>query len=90
VELESGFKLSYAGTFKNAGDFVVYVGDGRSDVEAAQLEPVVFARDTLWAELKDEHPRIYPFETFHDVIAVLNREADGWLASFSSTTAAEG
>ena len=90
VELESGFKLSYAGTFKNAGDFVVYVGDGRSDVEAARLAPVVFARDTLWAELKDEHPRIYPFETFHDVIAILDREADGWLASFSSTTAAEG
>ncbi len=90
IEVQSGFKLSYAVAFKNAGDFVVYVGDGTSDVEAARLAAVVFGRDTLWERLKDEHPRIYAFETFHDVIAVLEREADGWLASFSSTTAAEG
>ncbi len=90
IEVQSGFKLAYAAAFKNAGDFVVYVGDGSSDLDAARLAPVVFARDTLLARLKDEHPRIYPFETFHDVIAVLEREADGWLASFSSTTAAEG
>lgn len=88
VEVQSGFKLAYAAAFKNAGDFVVYVGDGESDVEAAQLAPVVFARDTLWARLKDDHPRIYAFQTFHDVIAVLDREADAWLASFSSTTVA--
>ena len=87
VELQSGFKLSYAAAFQNAGDFVVYVGDGQSDVEPARLAAAVFARDTLWERLKDEHPRIYPFETFHDVIAVLDREADSWLASFSSTTA---
>jgi 2-hydroxy-3-keto-5-methylthiopentenyl-1-phosphate phosphatase len=87
--LQSGFKLSYAAAFKNAGDFVV-MGDGTSDVEAARLAPVVFGRDTLWERLKDEHPRIYPFETFHDVIVVLEREATSWLASFFSTTAAEG
>jgi 2-hydroxy-3-keto-5-methylthiopentenyl-1-phosphate phosphatase len=90
IELQSGFKLSYAAAFRDAGDFIVYVGDGTSDVEAARLAPVVFARETLWERLKDEHPHIYAFETFHDVIAVLEREADGWLASFSSTTAAEG
>jgi 2-hydroxy-3-keto-5-methylthiopentenyl-1-phosphate phosphatase len=90
VEVQAGFKLAYAAAFKNAGDFVVYIGDGASDIEAARLAPVVFARDTLWSALKDEHPAIYPFETFHDVIAMLNAEADHWLASFSSTTAAEG
>jgi 2,3-diketo-5-methylthio-1-phosphopentane phosphatase len=90
VELQAGFKLSYAAAFKNAGDFVVYIGDGASDVEAARLASAVFARDTLWERLKQDHPRIYPFETFYDVIAVLDREANSWLASFSSTTAAEG
>lgn len=90
IEVQSGFKLSYATAFRNAGDFVVYVGDGTSDVDPARLAAVVFGRDALWERLKDEHPAIYPFGTFHDVIAVLDREADGWLASFSSTTAAEG
>lgn len=80
VEIEEGFKLSYAAAFRGAGDFVVYVGDGESDVEAARMAPVVFARDTLLARLEGEHPAIYPFETFDDVVAVLDREAEGWLA----------
>jgi len=83
VELQDGFKLSYAAAFKQAGDFVVYAGDGASDVEAARLAPVVFARGTLWERLTDEHPHIYGFETFHDVVAVLDREAEAWLASFT-------
>jgi 2-hydroxy-3-keto-5-methylthiopentenyl-1-phosphate phosphatase len=88
IELQEGFKLAYAGAFRGAGDFVVYVGDGGSDVEAGRLAQVVFARSTLWERLKDEHPRIYPFETFNDVTAVLDRGAEAWLASFSSMTAA--
>jgi 2-hydroxy-3-keto-5-methylthiopentenyl-1-phosphate phosphatase len=88
IEVSEGFKLGYAAAFRRAGDFVAYVGDGASDVDAAKLAPSVFARDTLWARLKDEHHRIYPFETFHDVVQVLEREAHDWLESFSSTTAA--
>ncbi len=84
IELVDGFKLSYAAAFKSAGDFVIYVGDGLSDVEAARLAPVVFARSTLWERLKDEHPRIFPFETFNDVVAVLEREADSWLSSHAA------
>lgn len=82
IELEEGFKLAYAAAFRDAGDFVVYAGDGASDVAAARLAPVVFARDTLLARLQGEHPRLYPFETFDDVRSVLEREADGWLAEF--------
>ncbi|MBI5946834.1 MAG: HAD-IB family phosphatase [Chloroflexi bacterium] len=81
VELQQGFKLAYASAHHQAGDFVAYMGDGASDVGAARLAGAVFARDTLWRELKDEHPRIYAFETFHDVIAVLEREAGAWLAA---------
>ncbi len=50
---------------------------------------MVFARDILWEEFKDQHERVYPFETFHDIINILERNADAWLSSFSSTTAAE-
>jgi 2-hydroxy-3-keto-5-methylthiopentenyl-1-phosphate phosphatase len=88
IELQTGFKLSYARAFRDAGDFVAYVGDGASDVEAAKLAPAVFARSTLWERLNGAHPRLYRFETFHDVRAVLEQEAAGWLRSFSSTTAA--
>src|SRR5690606_34224232 len=90
VEVLDGFKLSYASAFQGMGDFVAYAGDGASDVEAARLAQAVFARDTLLRELDGVHPRIYAFETFHDVVQVLEREAAGWLESFSSTTAAEG
>jgi 2-hydroxy-3-keto-5-methylthiopentenyl-1-phosphate phosphatase len=90
VELQDGFKLAYARAFRDLGDVVVYVGDGASDVAAARLAPVVFARSTLQERLAGEHPGLYPFETFHDIIPVLEREATRWSASFSSTTPAEG
>lgn len=90
VVLEDGFKLSYAAAFRGAGDFVAYVGDGESDLEAAKLAPVVFARSTLLERLEGRHERLYAFETFHDVRDVLEREGESWLESFSSTTAAEG
>jgi 2,3-diketo-5-methylthio-1-phosphopentane phosphatase len=88
VEVQEGFKLGYAAALRNAGDFVVYVGDGASDVQPAKLASAVFARDTLLARLDGAHERIYPFETFTDIVTVMDREAEAWLASFSSTTAA--
>ncbi len=86
IEVADGFKLSYAAAFKNAGDFVVYAGDGVSDVEPASMAAAVFARGELWTRLKDTHPRIYPFETFGEVVAILDREAGGWVAAFSAAT----
>ena len=78
IELQDGFKLSYARAFKDNGDFVVYVGDGASDVPAARLAGAVFARSTLWETLKDEHACIYAFETLDDIVAVLDRDSAGW------------
>ena len=88
IELTGGFKVSYAQSFAATGDFVAYIGDGESDVEAGNMAPAVFARSTLLERLSGSHPCVYPFDTFHDAVAVLEREADGWLRSFSSTTAA--
>ena len=88
VEIEDGFKLSFASAFKNAGDCVVYFGDGASDIPAARLAQAVFARDTLLERLAGHNRPVFPFETFHDAVAVLDKEARGWLESFSSTTAA--
>lgn len=84
VALEEGFKLSYASAFQNAGDFVAYAGDGASDVPAARMAQAVFARDTLLQRLRTEHPRIRPFETFNDIVAVLEAESASWTAAASS------
>ncbi len=80
VEVQDGFKLSYAAALKGAGDFVAYVGDGSSDVEAAKLANVVFARSTLLERLSEIRDRVYPFETFDDVRRILETESSGWLA----------
>jgi 2-hydroxy-3-keto-5-methylthiopentenyl-1-phosphate phosphatase len=85
IEVSEGFKLSYAAAFRNAGDFVVYCGDGASDIAAARLAGAVFARDTLLRELGG-HPRTYGFDTFHDVVRVLDAESEGWLAAFAAGT----
>lgn len=71
IELEAGFKLSYANAFQNMGDFVAYVGDGRSDIEAAMPAQVVFARDALLEALEGRRPDVNAFETFEDVRRVL-------------------
>ena len=71
IEIQDGFKLAYATSLKNAGDEVVYVGDGASDVPAAMLAGRVFARSTLLERLTGVHPDVAPFETFHDVVAAL-------------------
>ncbi|MEO6398283.1 MAG: MtnX-like HAD-IB family phosphatase [Tepidiformaceae bacterium] len=72
VEIQDGFKLAYASSLKNAGDSVIYIGDGESDVAAATLAERVFARSTLLERLEGSHPNVAPFQTFHDVVAALN------------------
>ena len=85
IDVEEGFKLSYARAFRDAGDFVVYAGDGESDIEPAALAPVVFARSTLLERLEGTRERVFPFESFHDVVAVLNSEAAGWPGAEETT-----
>jgi HAD superfamily phosphoserine phosphatase-like hydrolase len=78
IELQEGFKLSYADAFRRSGDFVAYLGDGASDVAAASVAPVVFARSTLLERLEGTREQVFGFETFGDVAAILEREAAGW------------
>ena len=73
VEIQDGFQLAYAASFKNTGDVVCYVGAGESDVQAALLAERVFARGTLLERLEGVHPDVRPFDTFHDVVASLNK-----------------
>jgi 2-hydroxy-3-keto-5-methylthiopentenyl-1-phosphate phosphatase len=88
IELQAGYRLSYVAALHGAGDFVVYIGAGGNDAEATRKAHVVFVRDALLEPLSEQHPRLYAFDTFNDVVDVLDREAESWLASFSSMTAA--
>ena len=89
IEVQERFKLAYAASLQNAGDFVAYIGDGASDVEAAKLAPVVFARSTLLEALSGTRDRVFPFETFDDVRAVLEHEAGPWVAERDAAAEAE-
>jgi HAD superfamily phosphoserine phosphatase-like hydrolase len=80
IELQDGFKLSYAQAYRNAGDFVVYAGDGESDIAAAQLARVVFARSSLLTALNGQRGCVFAFDTFQDVTRVLEREVAHWEA----------
>lgn len=89
IEVADGFKLSYAAAYRDAGDALLWVGDGKSDRPPADLSDAVFARSALLEALEGNRERVYAFETFHDVVEVLEQEGREWLESFSSTTAAE-
>jgi len=87
IEVQERFKVSYAAALANAGDFVAYVGDGASDVEAAGVAGAVFARSTLLEALRGGRERVFGFETFDDVRAVLEQEGATWLAQAEASEA---
>jgi alpha-galactosidase len=58
----------------NPTSLLVHIGNGRvSDLCAAEAADLVFAKDTLAAELARCGRPFEPFETLHDVIPVLER-----------------
>jgi 2-hydroxy-3-keto-5-methylthiopentenyl-1-phosphate phosphatase len=89
IEVVDGFKLAYAATYRDQGDFVVYIGGSAGDEDAARVAHAIFARDGLLEAIQGAHDRVFAFETFDDVRTILERDAGTWLESFSSTTAAE-
>lgn len=53
-------------------DLVVYVGDGRSDFEAAAMADLVFARGLLETHCQKENITFRRFSTFNDVRIILS------------------
>lgn len=89
IEVTEGFKLSYASAFREAGDTLIWIGDGRSDIPSAALSDAVFARSVLLEDLAGTRERVFPFETFHDVVDVLERESKRWAIPGSAGQARE-
>jgi 2-hydroxy-3-keto-5-methylthiopentenyl-1-phosphate phosphatase len=53
------------------GHHIIYAGDGRSDLDAALVADVVFAKSTLARELDARSIAFHPFETLEPVLALL-------------------
>jgi len=65
--LTQGIKESYVRYHKQAGNTVIYLGDGISDVKPAMEADFVIARSTLRDRLVSSGLQHFPFETFHHV-----------------------
>lgn len=63
---------------KQEGHYVVYIGDGSSDLYGSGFADWIFARSSLAAHLERTGEAYFPFESFHDVLRVLASQADAF------------
>ena len=61
-------------SFQESGWTVLYIGDGKSDFQAAQHADKVYARSALSAYCRENGIAHVPFECFADLIAVFSKE----------------
>lgn len=66
-------KPSIMRRFPCAQHYRVVVGDGVTDLPAARLADLVIARDLLTVKCREAGIACEPFETFYDVMAMLDR-----------------
>lgn len=55
--------------FKQAGETIVLIGDGRTDYDASRLADFVFTRDELWTYCQAHELPSIKFEDFRDILA---------------------
>jgi 2-hydroxy-3-keto-5-methylthiopentenyl-1-phosphate phosphatase len=68
LSVRAGFKRLWAEHFMARHRLLVYAGDGTSDLDAARLVPVVFARDSLLTHMQSGFAgELRAFETLHDI-----------------------
>ncbi|MEC0228173.1 MtnX-like HAD-IB family phosphatase [Paenibacillus alba] len=64
-------KASVVKQMKADGWLIMYIGDGSSDYYGSAFADWIFARASLANYLREEGTAYYPFETFHDILAIL-------------------
>ena len=69
--LEAGFKEAHTRALIDAGNDVLFAGDGSSDIYSARLATWVFATDTLLEKCREENLACYPFKDFRDILAAV-------------------
>lgn len=76
-ELETGFKEAYTARMIKEGYYVVYVGDGTSDIIPSRIANTVFATGDLLQLCRDEKLECTAFNDFFDVISGLEALSPG-------------
>lgn len=71
IPLRSTAKPLIVNDFKRRGYRVIFIGDGLSDVEAAQVADVVYAKDILLAEMRARGIPAIEYENLGDVVRAL-------------------
>ena len=61
--------------FKQKGERIIMIGDGRTDFDASRYADFVFARDTLWEFCREYKIPSRQFDNFFDILAVF-QDAD--------------
>ncbi|MGN7382355.1 MtnX-like HAD-IB family phosphatase [Paenibacillus sp. SAFN-117] len=69
---------------KQEGYHVLYIGDGTSDYYGSGFADWIFARARLAGYLEEAGEAYFPFETFHDVLKVIEPDLDKFLSGEAS------
>lgn len=64
-------KRDIVDAFKQKGERIVMIGDGRTDFDASRLADFVFARDALWDYCQEHQLPSRQFENFFDILAFI-------------------
>ncbi|UJF32400.1 MtnX-like HAD-IB family phosphatase [Paenibacillus hexagrammi] len=73
-------KASVVRKLKQDGWSIIYIGDGGSDYYGSAFADWIFARSSLVRYLTEEGTEFYPFQTFWDVLEVVQRNWNDFLA----------
>jgi 2-hydroxy-3-keto-5-methylthiopentenyl-1-phosphate phosphatase len=76
-------KAEVVRSMKESGRQIVYIGDGSSDFYGSSFADWVFARGSLTGYLQQDEVPYYPFESFYDVLSVL----ENGISAFRAGTA---
>jgi len=64
-------KLNIVNRFKLQEKKVILIGDGKTDIEAAQAADYVFANNSLIDFCRNKNVPFFPFKNFHDILGTL-------------------
>lgn len=71
-QLDNSLKEAYIKLFLEQGYRVIYVGNGDSDISAAQYAHHIFARGDLLAYCLENNLKCKPFDSFTDIVRELD------------------
>ena len=68
-EIDAEFKAAYTRRLKEHGYYVIYAGNGKSDIDSARIADHVFATEDLLLQCRREGLSCTAFKDFHDILA---------------------